>query len=440
MRNGKLQLQQYIKYHPILHKDKSFRLKYVSLIKCLCEEISEDRIWSDSMIMLMKEIIMDGEDFISVSINSKNALIIEKRKAPILKLKLKKYRYNILTDVLFINAFEDREKGKNILAKICELFPNDKNKLKKLFDYFYQVDMSKVKKDFPKMEEIYEIIKSNREFLSKPEKRIMITANMSAGKSTLLNALTGKKVNKTQNDTCTAKIHYLYNKAGEDGFSYELDHDLELNATREILMEDNKENDSIEIMVGTRFRSLKQIDSRVCFIDTPGVNSSQNKDHRGHTDEVISDENCDLLIYLLNGENIGTDDDVKHLQYVSEAYHGDILFLINKLDRYKKDVDSVPATMEKAKEDLIKLGFEKPKVYPISAYAAYLAKMSIFGETLTEDEIDDMEFRKRKLSRDEYRYDKYFEEEAPGIDIKNENEVLLRNSGLLSLEKLIYNN
>lgn len=429
MRNEKLLLQQYIKYHPILHKDKMFRRKYVSLIKCICEDNSEDRIWSDSMIRLMQETIMDGGDFISVNINSKNSLILE----------MKKYKFYILTDALFINAFEDRKIGKCILEKISKLYPNDKNKIKILFDYFYQVDMKKIKKDFPKMEEIYGIIKSDREFLSKPEKRIMITANMSAGKSTLLNALIGKKVNKTQNVPCTAKIHYLYNKAGEDGFSYELDHDLELNATRQILMEDNEENDSVEIAVGTRFRSIKQIDSRVCFIDTPGVNSSQNKDHRELTYGTISDENCDLLICLLNGENIEAEDEVKHLQYVNEAYHGEILFLINKLDCYEEDEDSVPAIIEDVKDYLTKLGFEKPKVYPISAYAAYLAKMSIFGEKLTEHEMRGMEYRKRKLLWDEYRFDKYFEEEIPEIDINNENEVLLRNSGLLSLEKIIYN-
>ena len=75
---------------------------------------------------------MDGGDFISVNINSKNALILEKRKAPFLKLKLKKYQFNILTDALFINAFEDREKGTCILEKISKLFPNDKKKIKEI--------------------------------------------------------------------------------------------------------------------------------------------------------------------------------------------------------------------------------------------------------------------------------------------------------------------
>ena len=64
--------------------------------------------------------------------------------------------------------------------------------------------------------------------------------------------------------------------------------------------------------------------------------------------------------------------------------------------------------------------------------------MSMFDEYLTDDEIDDMDFRKRKLSREEFRYDTYFEIQSPKIDENNETEVLLRNSGILALEKMLY--
>lgn len=439
MMNQRLLLQQYIDLHPIMYKDKKYRVAYVSLLKYLCDKSAEDSQWSDSMFKLMKEKIMGNEDFLSVKIDSNNSVYFDGKRNSVLKHKFQKYRYNILTDCLFLNAFDDRNNGKEILTKVCKFFPKNKKKLSILFKNFYVVDLKKIKRDYPMMEEIYKVIKVDRVFLKKKEKRIMITANMSAGKSTLLSALAGKKINKTQNDTCTAKLHYLYNKAGEDHLSYELDHDLELNATREILMEDNEANGTLEIAVGTRFRSLLEIDERICFIDTPGVNSSQNRDHKELTSDAILDGNCDLLIFLLNGENIGTDDDIKHLRYVVEKYHGKILFLVNKLDRFKKDIDSVPGTLEKVKEDLVKLGFKTPEVYPISAYAGYLAKMVIYGEELTDDEMDDMDFRKRKLSREEFRYDKYFDIPSSQVDETNENEVLLRNSGILALEQLIYN-
>lgn len=433
-----LHLQQYLHLHPVLEKDKKYRIAYVSLVKCICDKNAKRDKWNKGMMSLFKQCLMPNEDIIAVEIDAKNNIVFGGKNSRFLKYRFRKYRYMLLFDCLFSCAFDDKKKGKGVLDDVCRLFPKNAKKLSNMFDAFYDEGYAFVKNEAPTILNIYEIICNNRKFMLLPEKRIMITANMSAGKSTLLNALAGKKVNKTQNDTCTAKIHYLMNKAGEDRFSYELDYDLELNASQEVLMDDNADNSSLEIYVGTRFRSISEISNKVCFIDTPGVNSSQNKEHRELTDSTISDENCDLLIYLLNGENIGTDDDIKHLRFVAENYHGDIVFLINKLDRFKKDVDSVPDTLKKVAEDLTKIGYENPHVYPISAYAAYLAKMSMNGEELTEDEIDDLDFRKRKLSREEFQYHRYYDVETPEIDENDELGVLLRNSGILSFEKIIY--
>jgi GTPase Era involved in 16S rRNA processing len=266
----------------------------------------------------------------------------------------------------------------------------------------------------------------------------MITANMSAGKSTPINALAGKKVNKTQNDTCTAKLHYLYNKAGEDNYSCEYDHDLELNASLDILMTDNDKNDSTDIAVGTRFRSVCEIDKHVCFIYTPGVNSSMDKTHREMSNQAIQSADCNLLLYLFNGENIGSDDDIRHLKFVKENYEGRIIFLVNRLDHYKKDVDSISDTLTKVVDDLKKMGFSDPVVYPISAYAGYLGKMALYGEALSEDEEDDLEFVKRKLARDDFSYEQYYPVTVNANCKDKELGELLLHSGIVSLEKIIY--
>lgn len=438
MEKEMLQLEQYINIHPIRTQDEKYRIAYVSLIKYICEKYSKNDKWCDSMITLMKQVMIGEKNYFSVHIKDNNRIIFGEKKGWLFRYKFQKQSYIILTDCLFATAFNNKMEGEEILENICKLFPKKEKKLRLLFELFYKVDISQIKKDFTVLLEVYKILENNRAYLMRPQKRIIVTANMSAGKSTLLNALTGKKINKTQNDTCTAKIHYLYNKAGEDGLSYELDHKLILNATRKELMEDNEDNSSSAIAVGTRFRSLGEINRRVCFIDTPGVNSSQNKEHREMTNNAIADEDCDLLLYLLNGENIGTDDDVKHLQYVHERYHGDILFIVNKLDRFKKGIDSVPKTLADLERDLKNIGYEKPKIYPISAYAAYLAKMSMYGEELSEDEIDDLELSKRKLSKEEFQFYKYYGMEKPVINEQNEMESLLCNSGILSLEKLLY--
>jgi hypothetical protein len=157
------------------------------------------------------------------------------------------------------------------------------------------------------------------------------------------------------------------------------------------------------------------------------------------SNETIKNTKCDLLLYLFNAENIGSDDDIRHLKYVKENYSGDIIFLVNRMDRFKKNVDSVSQTMESVEKDLQKIGFKDPKVYPISAYAAYLAKMSMYGEELSEDEQDDLDFLKRKLSRSEFAYETYYpcEIEVPK-DKCNELSDVLVHSGILSLENIIF--
>ncbi|MBQ8613445.1 MAG: dynamin family protein [Ruminiclostridium sp.] len=432
-----LQLRQYLEIHPVAKREIKYRIGYLSMIKVLCDLHTKRDKWCNAMFSLMKKSLIGEAEVTPLEITD-SGIIFKKKDNSRFAYIFHKYRYNILIDCLFLLAFDNKKRGKKLLNDVCRIFPRNKKKLMLLSEYFYKTDIEFVRKEFPSVYNICSVIAENRKFISLPRKNVIITANMSAGKSTLINALAGKKVNMTKNDTCTAKIHYLLNKSGEDGLSYEFDHELELNATKEILMNDNESNSTSEIIVGTRFRSLDEIPENVCFIDTPGVNSSQNKEHRQMTNNYISDKNCDLLIFLLNGENIGTDDDIKHIRYVSENYKGKIIFLVNKLDKYKKSVDSVRVTLEKVKEDLKGAGYKNPGVYPISAYAAYLAKMSLYGEKLSEDELDDLEFRIRKLNKEEFMYHTYYDTESPEIDENNEMEILLRNSGILSLEKIIY--
>jgi len=79
-------------------------------------------------------------------------------------------------------------------------------------------------------------------------------------------------------------------------------------------------------------------------------------------------------------------------------------------------------------------------VVPVSAYAAYLAKIKLFGGTLNEDEEDDLGFLSRKMKRTEYQLDRYYPESVQiRLERENEEEKLLLHSGILHLERMIYN-
>lgn len=68
--------------------------------------------------------------------------------------------------------------------------------------------------------------------------------------------------------------------------------------------------------------------------------------------------------------------------------------------------------------------------------------MKHFFEPLSEDEQDEYEWLSRKMENPEHRLDTYYPEEiktAVTVESSNESNQLLLHSGLLHLEKAIYN-
>lgn len=433
MQGGELKIAQYVLKHPIRKEKEDYKKRYINTLEYFVNKYSMNDIYAHSLLMLYKNKLLkypasyeykDGE--------------LKRISKGVLSWKMKKIkRYSLLIDVIFICSFNDNEKSEKVFQEVLEIYNKRYwRKLKALFDVI--VGKRNECESPDQTDYLIECIKANINFLHKKNRNILVTANMSAGKSTLLNAIIGKKVNKTQNDACTAKTHYLLNKAFEDNLSYEYDYDLELDASRSILMEDNERNSSSEIYVGTRFRTIDDVNIPICFIDTPGVNSSQDKEHRDITKKDILESKYEKLMYVMNGENIGTDDDRRHLAFVAENYEGEIIFVVNKLDRYRKE-DSIPDTIQQVKKDLEGLGYKQPVICPVSAYAAYLAKMNLFGEELNEDEIDELERFYRKLSKEEYQLNKYYPTDYQNISVSEEkNQQLLLHSGILSLEKILY--
>lgn len=432
-----LRVAQYILKHPILNEKEKYKRKYINVLEYFVRKYSTSNLYSFRMLELYKCKLLSNPKDYSYTKND-----LKEVSKGVLTWKLKKfkflsYRYCLLIDVIFICSYLDAEKSEEIYREILGIYKKSYwKKLDGLFDFITGKNTEFVPLD--QTEYMCKCLEINRRFLNREEYGIMVTANMSAGKSTLLNAIIGKKVNKTQNDTCTAKTHLLFNKAFEDNLTYEYDYELELDASYEVLMDDNEINNQNEIYVGTRFRSVKEVSKSICFIDTPGVNSSQDKLHREISEKDIVEKNYEKLIYVMNGENLGTDDEYRHLQFVADNFEGKVIFVVNKLDRFRKE-DSIPNTINQVKKDLENLGYKKPEVCPVSAYAGYLAKMSMFGEELNDDEIDELDRFYRKLKKEEYQLNKYYPEEYQELDVSDDpNQQLLLHSGILSLEEMLY--
>ena len=437
-----MEIAQMLRMHPILNEKNSYKRKYINVLEYFVRKYSSHDQWANKTMDLYKRVLLENtEDYMYNS----SALLRQYKSLVCARLKFKplriiSYRYCFVIDCIFINAITNKKKGEKIFSELSSIYHVlYKKKITQLFDALYTPDSSFDR--FCQCTYLADCWEKNRKFILEKPIKVLVTSTVSAGKSTLINALVGKKVTRTKNDVCTSKNHIIKNKAYEDGYCYELDYNLNLDADFKMLMDDNSKNRNDEIIVGTHFRTIGENAKRVWLIDTPGVNSSQYELHRDITERSIRICDVDLLVYLLNCENIGSIDDRQHLQFVLENYSGKTVFVVNKLDKFREKEDSVPETLSAVVSELTDMGFISPLVVPISSFAAYLAKLCYFGETLDEELQEELNRMSRKLKKSEYQFNTYYPEQKCSdlvLDGNNEIKQLLLHSGILQLENIIY--
>ena len=277
--------------------------------------------------------------------------------------------------------------------------------------------------------------RANKSFLAKSERRIIVTANMCAGKSTLINALIGKPIARTSQEVCTGNVCYLFNKAYEDDKIYLSAQGLNLSATAEDL---HGYDWNGHISIASYFAGIDADVPRLCIIDTPGVDAALYKEHSKRAHNALLNDDYDTIIYVVSPTRLGTDAEKKHLQWVAKNLQKDkVIFVLNKLDDYHDFSDSIEESVHEFKEDLLKIGFENPVICPISAYFSYLLKMSITGQALSEDEKDEYDLYAKKFKRSTYDLSHYYEGEKC-LSTDSEEIALSKRVGLYGLEKIIY--
>lgn len=344
----------------------------------------------------------------------------------------KKYRFWLICDISLIlldHAIIDQAAAfiKSHLSK----------RQKKKFDIFFSslydsnADISK----FSFAEDIIKQYRINDAFTKKPLRKIIVTANMSAGKSMLINALIGKPLARTSQEVCTGNLCYMHNKPYEDGLIYLAASGLNLDACSEDLHSYPWQS---SISISSYFTGVNPLAFPLCIIDTPGVNAALYKDHIKVAHQALSSHDYDKLLYVISPTSLGTDAEIKHLKWVSDHVpKGKAIFVLNKLDDFNSNVDNISESIEALHSDLLKLGFEKPVICPISAYFGLLLKMKLTSQEFTEDEQDEYDRLSKKFGRPQYDLSPYYEE-VQCFDSEAEELKLCKKSGIYGLEKYIY--
>lgn len=424
---------QIIFFNPILKESANIKEQYFTYLRHLIHLAKWDkRKYTKAQILFYKRQLCESEG------------IIQYQKP----LFDSKYSYLLPFDLTIMLAFHQKvvgtEKTEMIIGKIMTDFNLPKQAIKILRDGFEASLGSESAwnnllhyKLLTHFKEYLDIVRKNAQFLREQSYNILITATMSAGKSTLINALIGKNVSLMQNMACTSKIHTIISKPFDDGVSSEYDHDMSIDATKEDLLNDNDSNRSVKITVGTYFNSLLG-GQRIILFDSPGVNSSENVEHKEISQKMICSKRYKLLIYVLNATQLGTTDEEQHLEVVAKHLgRARIIFVMNKIDHLISEDDNLFDVIERQRKFLISKGFNNPVICPLSSRAAFLAKKSK-AEGLSRIEQRELENYMDKFERQSLK--NYYVKKLnchPEAVINDEIQMLLNNCGFEYLEKLI---
>ena len=422
-----------INTHPLSGKKENAKLLYYAILEHFINSCMLDAEYANARLSQYRSFLVSNETI--KPLTDKNcAKVIRTVIDDSLKPWRRKYCFTLLCDIALI-VFNP-----STVEKVCGIMSKyiSKRKLAKinlLLATLYSNNA--IPPLFACVENLITQFRINYEFAARQEMRIIVTANISAGKSTLINALIGKPITRTAQEACTANLCFLYNKPFEDDRIHLLASPLNLNATYDDLLNIKKE---AVCSIASYFRTSENPIARVCLIDTPGVNSALNSNHRKLTYKAIIEENYDKLIYVLNANMLGTEDELEHLKFIRRNVSNDkIIFVINKLDCFKSSEDSISASINDVKTDLLKIGFENPLICPLSAYFSLLLKMKQNNEILNEDEQDVFDYYVKKFNKPEYNLSKYHSRTLDDIIYNGDDLMDLSYiSGLYHLENILY--
>lgn len=164
-------------------------------------------------------------------------------------------------------------------------------------------------------------------------KNIIITANMSSGKSTLINAIIGSKVAQSALEACTNNIIQYHNKLSDDLplYDYRFNQDLIANN-----LKCNSPGNN-ETVRNIYFRSVYN-KTYINLIDTPGVNNSLDLNHKDMTLRFIMNESYDLLVYVLDCGKLGTNEEISYLSWIANNVDKNkVIFVLNKVDTLSRE-------------------------------------------------------------------------------------------------------
>ena len=251
---------------------------------------------------------------------------------------------------------------------------------------------------------------------------ICVVAPMSAGKSTLINAMLGAKLMPSKQESCTAIITRIKDTDDQKTWRAEAyDQENHLLETHENItvdemkeLNDNPKVSTIQITGNIPFVSAE--DTSLVLIDTPGPNNKRDPKHREVQESFLKKSSKALVLYVMEG-TFGNDDDANLLTEVAASMKvggkqskDRFLFVRNKMDGRKSEDGSTEQSLKANRDYLSQFDIADPNLFPAAALPALNIRLVQSSAEVDEDTRDETDFQVKKLNRNN---DLHLEQYAP---------------------------
>jgi GTPase Era involved in 16S rRNA processing len=212
---------------------------------------------------------------------------------------------------------------------------------------------------------------------------VNVIATVSAGKSTLINALLRKKLMPSENQACTSIIVKIKDTGAENFSAKVLDDNGNIieqidNLDLEAMCRLNSLSNVSEIHISGNIPFLASNGITLVLVDTPGTNNARTKLHKARAYNVIDKGDKSLIVFVINATNNGVTDETTLLQEVAEKMKENgklsrdrFLFAVNRVDKYAGESQNLRnSLLPKILDDLEKLGINNASIFPVSALVA----------------------------------------------------------------------
>lgn len=252
---------------------------------------------------------------------------------------------------------------------------------------------------------------------------VNVVATMSAGKSTLINALLRQKLMPAKQEACTATITEIKDNDADHFTAKVYNANNHLIQTYpelsfEIMDSLNSNPEVSKIKVEGNIPFVTSEDVSLVLVDTPGPNNSRDPEHKKATYRMLSESSKTVVLYILNATQLAVNDDYNLLSHVADSMkvggkqsRDRFIFVVNKLDDFKKGEDSIEAAITKVRNYLHDNGIDNANIYPASALTA-LNIRTILAES-DDDDNDEVYEAKGKVRKFNRNPEMYFETIAP---------------------------